>query len=270
VSPAEYFWLSLLAKAALTAAIIVSASLIVERGGPFLGAMIASLPTSVGAAYIVMAFEHTPQFISASAVGSLAANAAGVTFAAAYALLARRRSLVVSLGGALAIWLAVAGALQRFQFDLWSALALNLIVSAIAIPLTGAARRASFEKAEAAPRAYDIPLRAAAVATFVVVVTTLSHSIGSFATGMFAVFPMAMSSFIVILHPRIGGPATSNVIAHVQVPMIGLIPTFTAVHLLATVTGVWWSLLIGLACSLSWNAALWIWRHHFAARLPLE
>ncbi len=270
MSPAEYFWLSLLAKAALTAAIIVSASLIVERGGPFLGAMIASLPTSVGAAYIVMAFEHTPQFISASAVGSLAANAAGVTFAAAYALLARRRSLVVSLGGALAIWLAVAGALQRFQFDLGSALALNLVVSAIAIPLTGAARRASFEKAEAAPRAYDIPLRAAAVATFVVVVTTLSHSIGSFATGMFAVFPMAMSSFIVILHPRIGGPATSNVIAHVQVPMIGLIPTFTAVHLLATVTGVWWSLLIGLACSLSWNAALWIWRHHFAARLPLE
>jgi uncharacterized membrane protein (GlpM family) len=270
VSPAEYFWLSLLAKAALTAAIIVSASLIVERGGPFLGAMIASLPTSVGAAYIVMAFEHTPQFISDSAVGSLAANAAGVTFAAAYALLARRRSLVVSLGGALAIWLAVAGALQRFHFDLGSALALNLVVSAIAIPLTGAARRASFEKAEAAPRAYDIPLRAAAVATFVVVVTTLSHSIGSFATGMFAVFPMAMSSFIVILHPRIGGPATSNVIAHVQVPMIGLIPTFTAVHLLATVTGVWWSLLIGLACSLSWNAALWVWRHHFAARLPLE
>ena len=36
VSPAEYFWLSLIAKAALTAPIIVSASLIVERGGPFL------------------------------------------------------------------------------------------------------------------------------------------------------------------------------------------------------------------------------------------
>ena len=45
--------------------------------GPFLGAMIASLPTSVGSAYIVMAFEHTPQFISNSALGSLAANPAG-------------------------------------------------------------------------------------------------------------------------------------------------------------------------------------------------
>jgi hypothetical protein len=270
MSPADYFWLSLLAKAALTAAIIVSASLIVERGGPFLGAMIASLPTSVGSAYIVMAFEHSPQFIAASAVGSLAANAAGVTFAAIYALLARRRSLAVSLGGALLVWLVCAGALQFFRFDIWTALALNLVTAAITIPLTGAARKASFDKAEAAPRAYDIPVRAAAVATFVVIVTTLSHSIGSFATGMFAVFPMAMSSFIVILHPRIGGPATSNVIAHAQVPMLGLTFGIAAVSLLATVTGVWWSLLIALACSLGWNFALWLWREHFSARLPLE
>jgi uncharacterized membrane protein (GlpM family) len=270
MSPADYFWLSLLAKAALTAAIIVSASLIVERGGPFLGAMVASLPTSVGAAYIVMAFEHTPQFIANSALGSLAANPAGITYAAVYALLARRHSLLMSLGVALLVWAIFASLLQFFQFDFWRALALNLVATAIAVPLTGAVRRASFKKAEAAPRAYDIPLRAAAVATFVVIVTTLSHSIGDFASGIFAVFPMAMSSFIVILHPRIGGPATSNVVAHVQVPMIGLIPTFASVHLLATVTGVWWSLLIALACSLLWNAALWLWRHHFAARLPME
>jgi uncharacterized membrane protein (GlpM family) len=270
MSPADYFWLSLLAKAALTAAIIVSASLIVERGGPFLGAMIASLPTSVGAVYIVMTFEHTPQFISNSALGSLAANPAGIAFAAIYALLARRHSLVSSLGGALLVWLASAGVIRFLNFDFWSALALNAILTAVAIPLTGAARRASFRKAEAAPRAYDIPLRALVVVIFVLILTTLSSSIGDFASGIFAVFPMALSSFIVILHPRIGGPATSNVVAHVQIPMIGLIPTFASVHLLATVTGVWWSLLIALLCSLSWNAALWLWRHHFAARLPME
>ncbi len=270
MSPADYFWLTLLAKAALTATIIVSASLIVERGGPFLGAMIASLPTSVGAAYIVMAFEHTPQFIANSALGTLAGNPAGIAYAAVYALLARRHSLFVSLGGAIMVWLVSAGLIQYFRFDFGSALVLNLVVAAICVPLTGAARRASFRKAEAAPRAYDIPLRAAAVAVFVVVVTTASHSIGDFASGLFAVFPMAMSSFIVILHPRIGGPATSNVIAHVQVPMMGLIPTFAAVHLLATVIGVWWSLLIALCCSLVWNAMLWLWRAHLSARLPLE
>lgn len=270
MSPAEYFWISLLAKAALTATIIVTASLVVERGGPFLGAMIASLPTSVGSVYIVMAFDHTPQFISNSALGSLAANPAGIAFAAAYALLARRRSLAVSLGGALAAWLVCAGIIRVLQLDFWSALALNAVCTAIAIPLTGAARRASFRKAEAAPRAYDIPLRAAAVVTFVLLLTAFSQSIGDLASGILAVFPMALSSFIVILHPRIGGPATSNVVAHVQIPMIALIPTFATVHLLATVIGVWWSLLLALCCSLCWNAALWLWRRHLAARLPLE
>jgi uncharacterized membrane protein (GlpM family) len=270
MSPSEYFWLSLLLKAALTSSIIVTASMIVERGGPFLGAMIASLPTSVGAAYIVMAVEHSPDFISKSALGSLTANAAGVTFAAVYAVLARRYSLLVGLGGALLIWFVCAWALRQVEFTLWSAIALNLGVAAFAIWATARLRAASFPKAAIVPRTYDIPLRAAAVSVFVIVVTTLSHSIGAFSSGIFAVFPIAMSSFIVILHNRIGGPATSNVIAHAQIPMLGLIPAFLAVYLLSATLGEWWALLIALMASLIWNAVLWTWRTQFAARLPME
>jgi uncharacterized membrane protein (GlpM family) len=270
MSPADYFWLSLLLKAALTATIIVTASLIVERGGPFLGAMIASLPTSVGAAYIVMAFEHTPEFIAKSALGSLAANAAGVTFAAVYALLARKYSLVLGLGGALAVWFVCALTLRNLDFNVWTALGLNAGVAIVAIWVTAQARAASFPKAAIVPRTYDIPLRAAAVAAFVIVVTTASHSIGAFSSGVFAVFPIAMSSFIVILHNRIGGPATSNVIAHAQIPMLGLIPAFLAVYLFTHSLGEWWALLIALMASLVWNALLWTWRTQFAARLPME
>lgn len=270
MSPADYFWLSLLLKAALTASIIVTASLVVERGGPFLGAMIASLPTSVGAAYIVMAFEHPADFISKSALGSLTANAAGVTFAAVYALLARKYSLLIGLGGSLAVWFACALTLRNIDFNTWSALGLNALVAVVAISVTAKVRAASFPKSATVPRAYDIPLRAAAVSIFVIIVTTLSHSIGAFASGVFAVFPIAISSFIIILHNRIGGPATSNVIAHAQVPMLGLIPAFLAVHLFATSIGEWWALLIALMASLAWNALLWTWRTQFAARLPMD
>lgn len=270
MSPSDYFWLSLLLKAALTSTIIVTASLIVERGGPFLGAMIAALPTSVGAAYIVMAVEHSPDFISKSALGSLTGNVAGVTFAAVYAVLARKHSLLVGLGGALLIWFVVAFALRQIDFTVWSALALNLGAATIAIWVTAKARAASFPKSATVQRTYDIPLRAAAVSAFVIVVTTVSHSIGAFSSGIFAVFPMAMSSFIVILHNRIGGIATSNVIAHAQVPMLGFIPTFLIVYLFATTIGEWWALLIALLASLSWNAALWTWRTQFRTRLPLE
>lgn len=270
MSPSEYFWLSLLIKAALTSTIIVTASIIVERGGAFLGAMIASLPTSVGAAYIVMALEHSSDFISKSALGSLTANSAGVTFAAVYALLARKQSLLVSLGGALLVWFAGALTLSRFEFSTWSAIALNLGVGAVAIWATREARSASFPKAAIVRRRYDIPLRAAAVSAFVILVTTLSHSIGALASGIFAVFPIAMSSFIVILHNRIGGAATSNVIAHAQIPMLGLIPAFLAVHLLSVPIGEGWALLLALMASLLWNALLWTWRTQLSARLPMD
>jgi hypothetical protein len=178
--------------------------------------------------------------------------------------------LVVGLGGALVIWFVCAWALRQFDFTLWSALGLNLGVAALAIWATARLREASFPKAAIVPRAYDIPLRAAAVSAFVIIVTTISHSIGAFSSGVFAVFPIAMSSFIVILHNRIGGPATSNVIAHAQIPMLGLIPAFLAVYLLSATLGQWWALLIALMASLIWNAVLWTWRTQFAARLPME
>jgi len=50
---------------------------------------------------------------------------------------------------------------------------------------------------------------------------------------MFAVFPVAMGSFFIIMHPRIGGPAAASVAAHVQAPLFGLVLGFRALRLLA-------------------------------------
>src|SRR6187551_1196994 len=69
----------------MTVSIVVAASIIVERSGPFIGAMIASLPTAGGAAMIILAMEHTPDFIAQSAIGNLIANAACAVFALTYA-----------------------------------------------------------------------------------------------------------------------------------------------------------------------------------------
>ena len=90
--PDPLFWYGLALKMAMTATIVVVASVAVERSGPFIGALIAALPTAAGAAYIIMALEHPPAFIAASAVGSAAANAAVAIFALTYAALAQRRA----------------------------------------------------------------------------------------------------------------------------------------------------------------------------------
>src|SRR5580765_2394730 len=95
------FLIGLLLKIAMTATIVVAASLVVERSGPFIGSLIASLPTAGGAAMIILAIEHPPGFIAQSAVGSVVSNAVCAIFALTYAALAQRRSLRVSLSGAL-------------------------------------------------------------------------------------------------------------------------------------------------------------------------
>ena len=57
MSPELLFWYGLALKKAMTAAIVVIVLVAVERSGPFLGALIASLPTATGAAYIILAIQ---------------------------------------------------------------------------------------------------------------------------------------------------------------------------------------------------------------------
>src|SRR5262245_56469406 len=107
-----FFWYELALKMVMTAAIVVVASVAVERSGPFLGALIAALPTAAGAAYIILAIEHPPAFISMTAVGSLAAGAAVSVFALTYAALAQRHGIVLSLGIATVVWFAAIASLR--------------------------------------------------------------------------------------------------------------------------------------------------------------
>jgi uncharacterized membrane protein (GlpM family) len=256
------FWLELVFKMTLTATVVVVTSLAVERSGPFIGAMIAALPTAAGAAYIILAIEHPPAFIAASAVGSMAIGAAVSIFAAVYAVLAQRRGLVVSLGVSLLVWFATAALLRQFNWTPLSALALNAAVYAVTIPLSWRYRSSAPPK-KFLRTAYDIPLRALAAAIVVVAVTTASHSIGSFASGMFALFPIILCCSIVILHPRVGGRATASVMAHAQVAFIGLTLGFLAVHYLAQPLGSWLALGLGLGVAIAWSGMLIVVRGRF-------
>ncbi len=259
LSPDAMFVVGLLLKMAMTATIVVIATVVVERSGPFIGALIAALPTAAGAAYIILAVEHPPAFIAASAVGSIAANAVGAVFALSYAALAQRHGVVVSVGGAILVWLIGAALLRTVAWTPASAVLLSALVFAATISL-GTRFRTDGAVRRTPATVRDIAIRALTVSLCVVIVTTLSHKIGSFASGMFALFPVAMASFFVILHPRIGGPAAGAVAAHVQAPLIGLGLGFLAVHYLATAIGVWWSYAAGLSIGIAWNALMWLIR----------
>src|SRR4029078_2148578 len=130
-------------------------SVIVERSGPFVGSLVAALPTAGGAAMIILALEHPPEFIAQSAIGSLIANAACAFFALTYAALAQRRSLQLSLGGAFLVWLVIVFLLRLVEWNAVGAVLLNTVVYPIAIAaagrfrITGAAQRSGV-------RGYDV------------------------------------------------------------------------------------------------------------------
>jgi uncharacterized membrane protein (GlpM family) len=253
------FFIGLLLKIAMTAGIVVAASIVVERSGPFIGALIASLPTAGGAALIILAWEHSPQFIADSVVGSLIANAACALFALTYAALAQRRPLPVALGGAFMVWLGAVFLARLVDWSATGAVVLNAVIYPAAI-WAGSRFRVEGAVKRVALTGRDLAWRAAVVTLCVLVVTGLSSSIGSYFSGAFAFFPVAMGSFFIILQPRIGGPAAASVAAHVQAPLIGLGLAFVAVHLLAVPLGVWWSYLIGLSVGIGWNVLLWLAR----------
>src|SRR5579872_4941635 len=116
MSPDLLFWLGVEVKMVLTAGVVVVTSLAIERSGPFLGAIIAGLPTAAGAAYVILALQHPPGFIAASALGSVAINVAVAVFAASYAIMAQRHGLLLSLSVAGLLWFLIAAALRLVQW----------------------------------------------------------------------------------------------------------------------------------------------------------
>jgi uncharacterized membrane protein (GlpM family) len=259
MTPELVFWSELALKMALTATIVTIVSVTVERSGPFVGALIAALPTAAGAAYIILAFEHPPEFIAAGAVGSAAATAAVSIFCLVYTVLAQRHGLVLSLGVAIAVWFAAAALLRLNAWTPLSAAILNLAVFGITVPLSWR-YRTSGPPAKFLRTRFDIPLRAITAAVVVAVVTTASYSIGSFASGVFAVFPIVMGCSIVILHPRVGGVASASMMAHAQIALNGLWLGFLALHYLVAPLGVWWAYVVSLAVCIGWSGLLWIIR----------
>ncbi len=106
-------------------------------------------------------------------------------------------------------------------------------------------------------RWYDIPLRALLVATLVGTVVTLSGWVGPKVSGTIALFPVVFTSMMLILHPRIGGPATAAVIANAGWGLLGFGVAIAVLHVTAMRFGSAMALSLALMVCVSWNLTLW-------------
>ena len=242
-------------RMAVAAAFVVSASFITEHSGPAIGALVATLPISAGPAYVFLALDHDSAFIAQGALASLPINAATIFLGLAYTLLAQRHGLLLSYGAAAAVWIAIASLIALTRWSLAGGLLINAVAFAICTPLMQRYRHAKMPPI--ARRWYDIPLRASLVAALVAVVVTLSGRVGPSISGILALFPAVFSSMILVLHPRIGGPATAAVMANSAWGLMGFGLAIAVLHVGALYLGSAAGLSLGLATCVCWNLTLW-------------
>jgi len=261
MTPDAMFFLELATRMAVTAAFLVGASALAERSGPFVGGLVATLPISAGPIYLFLSLEHDAGFIAASALASLAANAVTGLFALVYIFVAQVRGPLTSLAVALGFWVVAIFSVRSFAWTLPSALVLNAASYAAAVPVARRFRSAAFRPPRR--RWYDVPLRAGLVAVLVATVVGLSTRVGSALTGLLAVFPVVLTSFILIFHPRIGGPATAAILANTLPGLVGFAAALIALHVAAVPLGKAAALSLALLVSMLWNLTLWANRHRW-------
>ena len=259
----ETWLVLLLAKMAIAAGIVVSCSLIAERSGPLVAALIATLPISLGPVYVFLALDHDAAFIADAALGSMASTVANGCLFLVYVLRAQRHGTLASLLPALLAWLAAVLLLHGAGASFWPLLGLMLAVfigSHLMVKPYLAARSAR----PAEPPWFAIPLRALAVAALAGTATTASAHVGGVWSGVLAGLPIVMSSLVLILQPRIGGPAAAAVIANSVMAMLGFALAISVVHLAAVPLGSWAALGIGLLICVGWNLGLMLFSRRAA------
>lgn len=251
--------LPLLGRMAAVAIFVVLVALLAQRMGPFLGGMIASLPLYTGPVYLLLALDHDAHFFEATSVTSVAICGAIPVFVLVYAILARSQGSAVSLSGALAGWLAIALFVQAYDWTLPEALLFVAPIYAVALPLAqGFTRGVAIRHA---PRHWsDLVLRGALVAILTGAVIVASQHVPPTVTGILSVLPVLLASLTVVMHPRVGGPATAALLAHTLGGLIGMVLAFSLVHLTIARAGVWPVLASALSLTVGWNIMLIVLR----------
>ena len=265
MSPDLLFFFSLVLKMAVTAGFVIAAAMVAERAGPAIGAIVATLPIAAGPAYVFVALDHNSAFISASAIGSIAAHAATAVFSLVFIVLAQSFGMAVSVIGAVGVWFAVAFLLREIEWTFLTVVGTNLAIFAVCIALTNRYRYVRMPLI--GRKWYDVPVRAVMVSVLVAAVVGLSGHVGPTVTGLLAVFPIVMTSLMLIFQPRVGGPATAALIANTMWGLVGFSACLFTVHLATVPLGTWGGLTLALAVSVAWNLVLWWLRRRAVMRV---
>jgi hypothetical protein len=257
--------LSLAVKLIATVAVVLMATLIAERAGPTIGAVVVALPVSAGPAYVFLAIEHDDAFIAGSALSSLAINAMVCPLLLIGAALIPRIGLVAGLAVALVPWAAGAYAILVFGVSLSVALALNALSFAVSLALVRPLLRQAQVRV-GRRGVMDLVLRVGAIVLVVATVIVSGRLLGPAVAGLAAVLPIVWLSTAFVIHARLGPHACAAILANGLMPMVGFVFALAALATMAVPYGRVHALLVALGLCVAWNLALTFMRGGFSRR----
>lgn len=239
--------------------LVVTATEIAERVGPFFAGLIVSFPFASGPAYVFLAMAHPSSFLVQSALSALVANIPFTIFLVIYMFVAPRTNTWISMGVSLGLWGAMVFLLAHFTWTMPVVIALNLLAYAVCIPL---APKTTMERPKSAAFRtwYELPLRGLAIGLFVALVVGFSRRLGPSWTGYVLFLPVNFIFGGLIVHARLGGRVATMMMASAIRTIPGMALGFLILWATAERWGSALGLLAALAGPLLWTSSLLAFR----------
>ena len=138
--------------------------------------------------------------------------------------------------------------IRLVEWDVAGASLLNLGVVLACLAVTRRCRRdVGAPRGPIRRRWFELPVRAAMVGLVVGAVVTGSRALGPALTGMATVFPVAFTSFALLVLPRVGGAVAAAIMVSALRAMPGFALALLTLHLAAVPLGVGAALVGGAA-----------------------
>jgi hypothetical protein len=254
----------LLMKLTLAPGLVAATTLAGRRWGALVAGVVGGFPAVVGPILIALTVQHGDAFAARAAGGALAGLISLTAFVVAYAWLARRlpwpAALVASWGAFAAATTALDGVEPPVE------LALPLVIGCFALAYATLPRPPHRAAGDATPPGWDLALRVAATAAFVLALTGLAGALGPRLSGLLAAFPVLASVLCAFVHAQQGSDAVADFLRGLVAGLGGFAAFCFAVAELLPAAGPLAAFAVGTLVALAVNGGLAA--HALAARRP--
>lgn len=243
----------LILKLTITPVLVALMSLAARRWGPTIGGLIMGLPWMTGPILFFLGLEHGDAYVARAAIGVLVGAIAIGAHIIIYVYVARSAGWPASLAAAFVAFAATGYALSGLDLSLWSAAggaAISLTAAFLAMPRVSDPGTLRFVPW------WDIPMRMAATATLVGIITLLAGLLGPERIGVVSTYPVILSVIGAFTHAQWGWPATVQLARGVSLSLLSFVVFFLMLGLFAERIGLTWSFALASGAALAISAVM--------------